>query len=181
MGKLDRGRDAWFVDASTSWGIGGCAGYNYFMIKNSDLYKIFALYHQETQKDLMDIPLPRLPIAYIELIAALVGISVFSKYQPNKLITLYTDNTDVVAWLRKGRCFAGLGFKLLAAIEYYKRKHNLKISVRHIPGIQNKSADKLSRGSVPTWLKLRGKRLDVTIDRLASLIKKPLQFWDLGN
>ena len=151
------------------------------MINNKDLYKIFALYNQGTQKELMNIPLPRLPIAYIELIAALVGISVFSKFQPNKLINLFTDNTDVVAWLRKGRCSAGLGFKLLAAVEFFKRKNNLKISVRHIPGIQNNSADSLSRGSVPAWLKLKGKRLDVDINRLATLIKKPLQFWDLGN
>ena len=129
----------------------------------------------------MNIPLPRLPIAYIELIAALVGISVISKYQPDKLINLFTDNTDVVAWLRKGRCSAGLGFKLLAAIEFFKRKHNLKISVRHIPGIQKNSADSLSRESIPTWLKLKGKRLDLDINRLATLIKKPLQFWDLGN
>ena len=47
----------------------------------------------------MDIPLQRLPIAYIELIAALVGISVFSELQPSKFINVYTDNTDLVAWL----------------------------------------------------------------------------------
>ena len=73
-------------------------------------------YWEGTHKELMDIPNQRLPIAYIELIAALVGISAFSKYHTNKLINLYTDNTDVVAWLRKGRCSAGLGVKLLAAI-----------------------------------------------------------------
>ena len=120
-----------------------------------ELTEIFKLYHQGTQNDLMDIPRQRLPIAYIELIAALVGISVFSELHPNKLINLYTDNTDVVAWLRKGRCSAGLGFKLLAAFEFFKRKHRLKISVNHIPGYKNNSADKLSRGSIPTWLKLR--------------------------
>ena len=82
----------------------------------------------------MNLPLERLPVAYIELNAALVGISVFSKFQRNKLINLYKDNIDVVAWLRKGRCSAGLVFKLLAAIEFFKRKHTLKISVKHIPG-----------------------------------------------
>ena len=82
------------------------------MVKNEHLQEIFALYREETQKELINIPIQRLPIAYIELIAALVGISVFSKYQPNKLINLYTDNTDLVAWLRKGRCSAGLWFKL---------------------------------------------------------------------
>ena len=80
------------------------------------LGKFFALYREGTQKTQMNISLKRLPIAYIELIATLVGISVFSEYQPNKLINLYTDNTDVVAWLQKGRCSAGLGFIMLSAI-----------------------------------------------------------------
>ena len=148
------------------------------MVKNEQLQEIFALYRKETQKVLMNIPMQRLPIAYIELIAALVGISVFAKYQPNKLINLYTDNTDVVAWLRKGRCSAGLGFKLLAAVEFFKRKHALKISVKHIPGSQNSSADLLSRGRVPTWLKLRGTRLRLDIHSLTTLIKNPLAFWE---
>ena len=151
------------------------------MIKNTDLYKIFALYHRGTEKGLMNIHLPRLPITYIELIAALVGISVFSKFLTYKLINLLTGNTDVVAWLRKGRCSEVLGFKLLAAIEFFKRKHNLKISVRHIPGIQNNSADELSRGSVPNWLKLKGRRTNVYINYRKTLIKKPLHFWELGN
>ena len=69
------------------------------MVKNEHLQKIFALYREETQKELINIPIQRLPIAYIELIAALVGIAIFSKFQPNKLINLYTDNADVVAWL----------------------------------------------------------------------------------
>ena len=43
----------------------------------------------------MNIPKTRLPIASIELIAALVGTLVFSKYQPNKLINLFSVNTDV--------------------------------------------------------------------------------------
>ena len=148
------------------------------MVKNSDLHEIFALYQRGTQKELMNIPLPRLPIAYIELIAALVGISVFSKYQPNKIIKIFSDNTDVVAWLRKGRCSAGLGFKLLAAIEFFKREHKLKLCVNHIPGTQNNSADELSRGSIPTWLKSKGRQLDVNINHLTKLIRNPLPFWE---
>ena len=149
------------------------------MVKNEQLQEIFALYREGTQKELMNILMQRLPIAYIELIAALVGISVFSKYQPNKLINLYTDNTDVVAWLRKGRCSTGLGFKLLAAVEFFKQKHALKISVKHIPGSQNNSADLLSRGRVPTWLKLRGTRLKLDVHSLTTLIKNPLAFWEI--
>ena len=69
----------------------------------------------------MGIPKSRLPIAYIELIAVLVGFSVLAKNYSNQLVTLYSDNTDVVGWLRKSCCRAGIGFKLPAAIEFFKR------------------------------------------------------------
>ena len=39
----------------------------------------------------MGIPQSRLPIAYIELIAVLVGFSVFAKNYSNQLVTLYSD------------------------------------------------------------------------------------------
>ena len=74
----------------------------------------------------MGIPKSRLPIAYIELIAVVVGFSVFAENHSNQLVTLYSDNTDVVSWLQKGRCRAGIGFKLLAAIEFFKRTYQLK-------------------------------------------------------
>ena len=69
------------------------------MVKNEHLRENFALYRQGRQKELMNIPITRLPIAHIELIVALTGISVLSEYQPRKLINFYTDNMDVVAWL----------------------------------------------------------------------------------
>ena len=84
------------MDASTSCGIGGFAGDRYFMLRNSDLQPLFSFFNYESKKDLMHIPKNRLPIAYIELIAVLVGFSVFAKYQENTVIRLYTDNTDVV-------------------------------------------------------------------------------------
>ena len=104
-------------DASTSEGIGGCAERNYFMVPNRRLTALFALYHSGIHRDFMGIPKSRLPIAYIiELIAVLVGFSVFAENYSNKLVTLYSHNTDVESWLQKGRCRAGIGFKLLAAI-----------------------------------------------------------------
>ena len=54
----------------------------------------------------------------------------------------------------------------------------MKLSVKHIPGIQNNNADTLSQGSVPTWLKLKGRRLDVEIKRLSKLIRNALPFWE---
>ena len=101
LGSLPEPRDAWFVDASTSWGIGGCTGGTYFMIPNHNLSSLFSLYHSDSQRHMMEIPESRLPIAYIELLAVLVGFSVFAENNRNHLVTLYSDNTDVVSWLQK--------------------------------------------------------------------------------
>ena len=177
LGSLPGTRDAWFVDASTSWGIGGCTGGTYFMIPNHNLSSLFSLYHSDSQRHMMEIPESRLPIAYIELLAVLVGFSVFAENNRNHLITLYSDNTDVVSWLNKGRCRAGIGFKLLAAIEYFKRKFVIKIKAHHIPGRHNISADSLSRGTIPNWLQRDGCRRPVNIPFLFELVNTPLSIW----
>ena len=122
------------------------------MIDNEKLSAFFGLFETCDHKDKMDIPSQRSPIAYLELLAALAGFACFSVFQPNKIIRLNSDNTDVVAWLTKSRCAAGIGFKLLAAIEFYKREYSLKITTRHIMGCRNNSADSLSRGVIPMWL-----------------------------
>ena len=96
--------DVWFADASTSWGIGGCAGTRYFSHPNDALTNLYSLFGAFPDQGAMRVPSHRLPIAYIELLAALVAMSVFSKFFPNMLIVLNTDKTDVVAWLRIGRC-----------------------------------------------------------------------------
>ena len=152
------------------------------MVPTRDLTPTFALYHSTASGHLMQIPQRRLPIAYIELIAVLVGFSVFAKHHRHERIILYSDNTDVVSWLQKSRCSAGIGFKLLAAIEYFKRTYYMKISARHIPGRHNHSADSLSRGSVPLWLSRGGCRRQVDLSFLYKLIKEPLAFWrQLGD
>ena len=124
----------------------------------------------------MEIPKQRLPIAYIELIAVLAGFSVFSQNQKNTLVKLYTDNTNVVAWLQKSRCRSGIGFKILAIIEFFKRSHRLKICTRHIPGKHSNTADLLSRGKIPKWLQRYGIRREVNLKDLFRLIKNPLRF-----
>ena len=177
LNKMPQSRDEWFVDASTSWGIGGCAGNHYFSIPNTaltDLYSLFSTYQTGDNPATL---YGELPIAYIELIAVVVAVSVFSQLYKKTLLFLNSDNTDVVAWLRKGRCRRGIGFKTLAAIEYFKREHGLKISPRHIPGRHNNTADCLSRGSIPEWLIRNGTLLRANIPSLSRIIHSPLEFW----
>ena len=115
--------DEWFVDASTSWGIGGCAGTQYFSLPSDALLELYALFAACSDQGAVHVRSKRLPIAYNELLAALVALSVFSASYPNKLIILNTDITDVAAWFRKERCSRGIGFKMLTAIEHFKRLH----------------------------------------------------------
>ena len=80
--------------------------------------------------------------------------------------------------VKKGRCKAGIGFRILAAIELLKKKFNLKISPRHIPGSQNTSADALSRRTIPTWLCKHGQRLTIDLDSIFNLVSNQLEAWE---
>ena len=125
----------------------------------------------------MTSPGARVPIAYIELLAALFGIAVFSNLCAGTLVRLNSDNTGVVAWLRKGRCRAGLGFKILSVIELIKRRVCIKISAYHVRGEFNSTADCLSRGEVPQWLQKRGRKLDPKIPEIYEMLTNPIKSW----
>ena len=73
---------------------------------------------------------PRVPIAWIELLAVFVALYIFGPISPNHLIVLYSDNTNVVAWLGPRRSPDPTVCALVAAIERIKYQHLLKLSVR---------------------------------------------------
>ena len=125
----------------------------------------------------MNIPSSGLPIAYLELLAAMVAIVCFSPLCPQRLVKLNCDNTGAVAWLKKSRCPAGIGFRILAVAELYKHKYCLKVSTTHIMGVGNSSADSLSRGIIPKWLQEFGHRREVNLTNLVNLMYNPLNAW----
>ena len=99
----------------------------------------------------MEIPKKALPIAYLELLAAMISIICFTPRCRSQIVTINCDNTDAVAWLQKSRCAAGIGFRILAVVELYKHKFGVKLQPRHILGNANTS-DLLSRGKNPiSW------------------------------
>ena len=59
---------------------------------------------------------------------------------------------------------------MVAAIERIKYAFLLKLSVRYIPSGKNITADSLSRGRLPPWLKPRGTRMLPTMRSLVDLI-----------
>ena len=147
------------------------------MIPNQDLDIFHRMYERCQNKKHMRIPAATLPIAYVELLAAIVALAIFAPLCSNSLVRLNCDNTDAVAWLKKSRCPAGIGFRILAVAEFYKHKYCIKVSSHHIPGVANTSADTLSRGSVPRWLLRHGQQCKVDLSILENLMLNPLNAW----
>ena len=70
-----------------------------------------------------------------------------------------------------------VGFQMLAVTELYKHRHCVKISTRHIKGVPNTSADSLSRGKIPVWLKRFGKKCNLNLIKVADILRNPLPEW----
>ena len=116
-------------------------------------------------------------IAYRELLSVVIAFIHFSPHSPSSLIWINTDNQNVLSWLKKGRCSQKLGYRLLSVIELLKLKYNLKVSVRYIKSSANTSADMLSRGKTPRWLKKRGVKYKTVMGRVERILKNPIIFW----
>ena len=111
------------------------------------------------------------------LLSAVLAFAYFAPLSPSSIVRINVDNQNVVAWLRKSRCSNKLGYRLLAVIELLKLKYNLKVSVSYIKSSANTSADMLSRGKIPRWLKTRGTRHNVPLNKFEEMIVNPIAFW----
>ena len=124
-----------------------------------------------------EIKFDEVKIAYRELLSAVVAFVYFAPLSPSSIVRINVDNQNVVAWLQKSRCSKKLGYRLLSVIELIKIKYNLKVSVSYIKSSANTSADMLSRGKTPRWLKTRGKRHNISLKEIEKLLLNPIEFW----
>ena len=166
-----------FVDASTSQGVGGFFGVYYFRVPNETLTQFYHLFARCNNLNKMEIARNVLPIAFLELLAALLAVSCFSQKCAQRIVYLQCDNENAVRQLQKSRCSAGIGFRILAAVELYKYRFRIKVSARHIPGAANKVADALSRGAVPLRFRQNGIECHPDIPFLIDLMNNPLFAW----
>ena len=88
-----------------------------------------------------------------------MALYTFIPHVSKRILTLYTDNTNVVAWLSKRRAPDPSVCAVVAAIERIKYRNILKISTRYISSASNATADDLSRGHIPDSLYIRGARM----------------------
>ena len=113
-----------------------------------------------------------------ELLTALDALWCFSTVIQGKLAAVYTDNTNVWNWLRAGRSSKMSGLRYLAVWELLKLKHMCKVIPSWLPGDHNVSADKLSRGVIPSWLIRKGSRRFYDLGKLASLWQLVEESWE---
>ena len=111
------------------------------------------------------------------MLAALVALKCFSSIITDKLVVLYTDNSNVRDWLSAGRSSKLKGLKFLAMWEITKYRLGCKVSPRWIPGRHNTTADKLSRGVIPNWLLRDGQQKFCAIESLALTWKCVEESW----
>ena len=139
------------------------------MVKNSRFVRSKFLGHKIKFEDVS--------ISYRELVSVVIALIEFAPHSPSSLIRINTDNQNVVSWLKKGRCSKKLGYRLLSVIELMKLKYNLKVSVAYIRSSANTSADLLSRGKTPRWLKKRGIRHKISLEKIDEILLNPIIFW----
>ena len=116
-------------------------------------------------------------IAYRELLSAVIALLYFAPNYPSSFIRINTDRKNVVAWLNRGRCSKSLGYSLLSVIELLKYKYKLKISAYFFESAKNTSADMLSRGKTPSWLRKRGVRYVVSVKDIDIILSNPIMYW----
>ena len=110
---------------------------------------------------------PREIIARKELLAAVVALRCFASAISDKIVTLYTDNSNVREWLSAGRSSQLKGLRYLVIWELIKYENGCKVTPPWLPGAHNISADLLSRGATPSWLKRDGIRQFCNLEKLA--------------
>ena len=103
----------------------------------------------------------------------------FARTLSKRLLTLYSDNTNVVAWLTKRRAPNPFVCAVVAAIERVKYTNILKISTRYIATAENTVADQLSRGHVPYDLCRHGTRVTPPMKAICSNLQfeNIVQLW----
>ena len=160
LDRLPRAEYDIFVDASTKWGIGGCCGGYFFKIPQNHL--------EQFNTGL---------IAQKELFAALVAVYCFQGLIKGKLAIIHTDNTNAHDWVLRGRSSRDPSNKALMVFELMKYSAECKLSIQWIPSKSNVSADMLSRGATPRWLRQQGRKMAVNFNLLKSYLDDPISAW----
>ena len=84
-------------------------------------------------------------INFLELIAACLPLLIWSPLLTGHQVTLLSDNTQTVAFLKRGTTKDLAALQWLKLVFYASLRFNFRISAAHCPGLDNIEADSLSR------------------------------------
>ena len=84
-------------------------------------------------------------INYREMMAAFMTILAFKEDLRNKVVLLRTDNISTVAYINKMTGQSDPLYNLGRAIANLSKELNIELMAQHIPGVENITADRLSR------------------------------------
>ena len=129
-------RQVW-SDASGSWGCGAYLENKWFQLRWED-YPGF--------KDAC--------IAAKELLPIVAAAAVWGAGWRGQRIQFNCDNMAVVSVLSSGYCKERFMSHMLRCLFFLEARHDFSIVAKHVPGINNRPADALSRNELPVFLQL---------------------------
>ena len=94
----------------------------------------------------------RVHITIKELALVIISIATWGKKWKGKTMRCQCDNAEVVAIVNSGRSKMEAAMHLMRALFFFTAKYDITVVCNHIPGVDNRAADALSRDDVVSFL-----------------------------
>ena len=127
-----------YTDAAKSLGCGGFCDSEWFMVEWEE--KFMAKYQPS--------------INYLELYGVTVAVVNWIHRFKNQKVSLFCDNMSVVHMINRSSSKCLNCMELLRIITFQGLIHNVQITAKHVPGVQNNFADLMSRLKYKEFRKL---------------------------
>lgn len=124
-------------DASGGWGCGACWRHNWFQVRWQD-WPAFA----------------SASIAAKELLPIIVAVAIWGPQWAGLSVLCHCDNEGVVAAVKGGYCKDPALAHMLRCLFFLEAKFDVLLTARHIPGVENRAADSLSRDNLPLFFSI---------------------------
>ena len=124
-------------DASGSWGCGAVWGLKWFQVKWSK-WPGFA----------------GASIAAKELLPIIVAAAIWGPSWKGAIVLCHCDNEAVVTAVKSGYCRDPTLAHMLRCLFFLEAEYDYSLSAIHVPGVENRAADSISRNNLPLFFDL---------------------------
>ena len=133
---LDRPPDAHvYTDASGNWGCGASYEERWFKAPWSPAWQTVNI----TTK---------------EMVPIILALAIWGQGWADKHIQVHSDNMAVVEIIRAKSSRDRKVMHLMRCMHFFMAKHDIRVTAVHIPGVENRRADALSRNNVDLFLQI---------------------------